>query len=92
MKNYRSVQIEEFAMMTITNWINIKYNYREICFFFVVYFSVLYYDLQFFGCDIDGSTILIDIKITNDQNEAFLYFKLKDGRVLTFPSILKYLL
>lgn len=41
---------------------------------------------QFVGCETDGTTLLIDYKVTDEQKEAYLYLKLADGRIFTLPS------
>lgn len=44
---------------------------------------------QFVGCEMNGTMMLIDYQITNEQKQAFLYLKLADGRILTLPSKFK---
>lgn len=41
---------------------------------------------QFVGCETDGTTLLVDYKTTDEQQEAYLYLKLADGRIFTLPS------
>lgn len=41
---------------------------------------------QFVGCGTEGTVLFIDYKLTDGQQEACLYLKLADGRILTLPS------
>lgn len=41
---------------------------------------------QFVGCETDGTILLIDYKIKNASQEAYVYLKLPDERILTLPS------